>query len=188
MKNAGETIERVLSGLRVAEPPTGMHRRIHDAMQTHEVVGSTASLSWRVWNWRAAVAAGVLAMAALWIVTITVPRHPPEVIHLSANRSANRSASRSAGVVARQASTPPLAPTRTAIRKPAAHIQPVSYPAPPLPLTEQERLLLHLAHSRDANNMAVLNPEMRSAQTAKATIDFQHFFDIDPKEMRSQLE
>jgi hypothetical protein len=42
-----------------------------------------------------------------------------------------------------------------------------------LPLTEQERLLLRLAHRGDADTTAILNPDVRAAQTAKATQQFQ---------------
>ena len=38
-------------------------------------------------------------------------------------------------------------------------LRPASFPAPPLPLTEQERLLLRLAHRGDPENMAILNPD-----------------------------
>ena len=66
--------------------------------------------------------------------------------------------------------------------------QAASFPAPPLPLTEQESLLLRLAHRRDRTTIAMLNPAVQAAQTAKATEQFQQFFDIDPTEMRSQIE
>jgi hypothetical protein len=57
-----------------------------------------------------------------------------------------------------------------------------------LPLTEQERLLLRLAHRGGDDNMAILNPDTRAAQTAKATEQFQQFFAINATEMRSQSE
>jgi hypothetical protein len=66
--------------------------------------------------------------------------------------------------------------------------QMASFPAPPLPLTEQERLLLRLAHRGDSDTTAILNPDVRAAQTAKATEQFQQFFAINAKEMRSQSE
>jgi len=55
-------------------------------------------------------------------------------------------------------------------------------------LTEQEKLLLRLAHRGDPENMAILNPDVRAAQTAKATEQFQQFFEINAREMRSQSE
>jgi hypothetical protein len=49
-------------------------------------------------------------------------------------------------------------------------------------------LLLRLAHRADAGATAILNPDVRAAQTAKATEQFQQFFAIDATEMRSQSE
>ena len=69
-----------------------------------------------------------------------------------------------------------------------AETQTAGYPAPPLPLTEQEKLLLRLAHRGDAENMDILNPDVQAAQSAKATEQFQQFFGINPTEMRSESE
>jgi hypothetical protein len=66
--------------------------------------------------------------------------------------------------------------------------QATSYPAPPLPLTEQEKLLLRLAHRGDVQDMALLNPDLRAAQSAAATKQFQQFFEIDATEMRNESE
>jgi len=63
-----------------------------------------------------------------------------------------------------------------------------SYPAPPLPLTEQERLLLRLAHRHDVRSVAILNPDLEAAESAEAAKQFQQFFAIDAKEMRNESE
>jgi hypothetical protein len=70
----------------------------------------------------------------------------------------------------------------------AGETRTASFPAPPLPLTEQERLLLRLAHRGDAENMALLNPDVQAQQIAKATEQFQQFFAINAAEMRRQSE
>jgi hypothetical protein len=67
-------------------------------------------------------------------------------------------------------------------------MQSAGYPAPPLPLTEQEKMLLRVAQRNDAQNKALLNPDLQAAQSAKNTEQFQHFFEIDAEEMRSQSE
>jgi len=51
-----------------------------------------------------------------------------------------------------------------------------SHPAPPMPLTEQERLLLRIAHKGDPVEMAMLDPGLRAAQDAEDETDFQRFF------------
>ncbi len=179
MKDAEKTIEKVLTGLRVAEPPPGIERRILDAMEARQSAPFPAP-----WGWRIAVGLCAAAIAALWIVTITVRRQQPVLQnHIERVATAPTATPHTAPMI-------PRGPRRVHAtrRTPPAHPQPVSFPAPPLPLTQQEKLLLRLAHQRDANNMAVLNPDAQAAQMAKATTQFQQFFAIDPKEMRKQIE
>ena len=45
-----------------------------------------------------------------------------------------------------------------------------------------------VAHRDDAKNKALLNPDLQAAQSAKNTEQFQRFFEIDAKEMRSESE
>jgi hypothetical protein len=52
----------------------------------------------------------------------------------------------------------------------------VSYPAPPMPLTAQERLLLRIAHRHDPVELAMLEPELRAVEEAKEKEEFQRFF------------
>jgi len=206
MRDAERTIERLLAGLRDAEPPGGMEHRILeslDGMGAREVAAS-ASL-WRR-PLRPALAM-LLACAVILMVAFTVqqrkhvpgqsliPLKPknglngaPNIVsslqvsqkpqHAAADqrvRSPRRSTSRIP--VKRPQDAPALGETQTA-----------SFPAPPLPLTEQERLLLRLAHRGDSDTTAILNPDARAAQTAKATEQFQQFFAINATEMRNQSE
>jgi hypothetical protein len=55
-----------------------------------------------------------------------------------------------------------------------------SVPTPPMPLTEQERLLLQIAHRRDPANLAVLNPALLETQIARDSAQFQEFFAHPP--------
>jgi hypothetical protein len=52
----------------------------------------------------------------------------------------------------------------------------VSYPAPPMPLTEQEKLLLRIAHRRDPVELAMLEPMLRTVQDAEEKEEFLRFF------------
>lgn len=52
----------------------------------------------------------------------------------------------------------------------------VSFPAPPLPLTEQERLLLRVVHRGDTQELAMLNPAVRRAREAADAAEYQEFF------------
>jgi hypothetical protein len=189
MKDADGTIERLLAGLRDAEPPGGMERRILDAldgMGAREAVASTSL-------WRPAIAF-LVACAVILIVAIAVRQHrhaPSEPSH--AMNADVRQTTRVEAITHKA----PIAPRRrtswAAARRPhdvpaARESETAGFPAPPLPLTEQERLLLRLAHRGDAGNMAILNPDARAVMSAKATEQFQQFFEINAKEMRSQSE
>lgn len=52
-----------------------------------------------------------------------------------------------------------------------------SFPAPPLPLTDQERLLLRIVHKRDPVELAELNPVLRAARAEKDKREVQRFFE-----------
>ena len=60
--------------------------------------------------------------------------------------------------------------------------------APPLPLTEQEKLLLRVVRRRDPGSMTLLNSDAQRAENARATEQFQRFFAMTPHEMRIQFE
>ena len=57
-----------------------------------------------------------------------------------------------------------------------SEMQAASFPAPPMPLTAQERLLLRLAHKVDPVEMATLDPKFRAMQEAEEKEAFQRFF------------
>jgi len=51
-----------------------------------------------------------------------------------------------------------------------------SRPAPPMPLTEQERLLLRLVHKDAPVELAMLDSKMRALQDSEEKTEFQRFF------------
>jgi hypothetical protein len=51
-----------------------------------------------------------------------------------------------------------------------------SYPAPPAPLTQEEKLLLRIAHKGDPQELALLNPVMRAARDAEEKAEVERFF------------
>jgi hypothetical protein len=189
MKDADATIERLLAGLRDVEPPGGIERRILEALDGMEAreVATPASL------WRPAMALLLVCAVILMVVTMVhQQRHVPADLGHSASADV-RQATRPEFVTQKAPTGPRRTTSRVSVRRPhdvpaAGETQASSFPAPPLPLTEQERLLLRLAHRGDPENMAILNPEVRAAQTAKATEQFQEFFEINATEMRSQSE
>jgi hypothetical protein len=56
----------------------------------------------------------------------------------------------------------------------------LSFPAPPMPLTEQEKLFLRIVQRGDPVELAMLNPEMRARQQATGDAEFQKFFEPTP--------
>jgi hypothetical protein len=202
MREADQTIERLMEGLRDAEPPAEMQRRILEVMRAHEAASSDPLLRWRITPWllRPSVATSLACAAALAASLIVAdkvhqPWHAPADVTKNSSDATARQLARPE-TVARKA---PIEPRRTATRIPAkrpragnvsaaGETSAASYPAPPLPLTEQERLLLRLAHRDDAENRAILNPDLQSTESAKATEQFQQFFEIDAKEMRKEIE
>jgi hypothetical protein len=206
MRDAERTIERLLAGLRDAEPPGGMEHRILKALDGMGARDDTASASlWRR-PLRPALAM-LLACAVILMVAFTVQqrKHVPgqQLVPLKPksglNGAPNIFSSLRVGQKPQRASVDQKvrSPWRTTsgvpVKRPqdapaVGETQTASFPAPPLPLTEQERLLLRLAHRGDSGTTAILNPEVQAAQTAKATEQFQQFFAIDATEMRSQSE
>lgn len=188
MRDADERIERLMAGLRDAEPSPGMKRRILEAMEVHNETPSA-------WFLRPLVAAplgcAVVLAASLIVATrVTQPAYTPaNVARDSTHADVGRRTQPE--TVAHKA---PIQPRRTASAKRPRHLsavndtQSANHPAPPLPLTEQERMLLRVAHRDDAKNKALLNPDLQGAQSAKNTEQFQRFFEIDAKEMRSESE
>jgi hypothetical protein len=61
-----------------------------------------------------------------------------------------------------------------------SEMQAASFPAPPMPLTAQERLLLRLANKVDPVEMAMLDPKFRAMQDAEEKAEFQRFFGQTP--------
>src|SRR6266851_9253298 len=57
-----------------------------------------------------------------------------------------------------------------------------SRPAPPMPLTEQERLLLRLVHKDDPVELAMLDSKVRALQDLEDKAEFQRFFGQSTKQ------
>lgn len=197
MKDADRTIERLLAGLRDAEPSAGIERRILEAMGAREAASAPL---WRRLSSMplpavATSLASAMAIAGALIIAIAVRQHwsAPADTRSHANTAAMRRTAQPEAVTRKA----PIAPRRPASRVSLKHpgsvpavpeTQVASFPAPPLPLTEQEKLLLRLAHRRNPEDTAILNPAVQAAQSAKATEQFQQFFGMNATEMRSQIE
>lgn len=189
MTDADETIKVLMAGFRDAEPPSGMQSRIFEALELHATVSPGLIKLWRLrpsvaW---AFVCAAVLAAALAIAIRIYQPLHrsanaTSQVAHGDARQGARPETT----AVKTPAGLRRKAPRGSATRPRESEL--ASYPAPPLPLTEQERLLLRLAHRDGAQSDAILNPNLQAAESAAAAEQFQQFFAIDAKEMRNKSE
>lgn len=65
-----------------------------------------------------------------------------------------------------------------------------SFPAPPMPLTEQERLLIALAHENDPVQVAMLDPVERHMQMARERASTARFFAPAPlpRELQGEID
>ena len=178
MKDLDQTIENLLAGLRDAEPPPGMHHRILDAMVARR---ATTDSSHRLLPLAAAM---VLACALAITIWVTHHRHLPTNLR-SSTTTADAPRTKPPRTVANI--TPPE-PRRTASKVLLRPTQTPGFPAPPLPLTEQEKQLLRLAHRNDPQDMNLLNRNVQAQQSAKATQQFQQFFAMSTDQIRSESE
>ncbi len=205
MREPDEKIDKLIAALRDAKPSAGMQIRILAAVEAHP--SPSAVSFWRrffgcrlrdAWLLHPVLATSIACVALLAVSsTVTIirlrPLHKPaETIRDSPQRQTAAQAKpfAPAGPVVwppRPAQVSARHPHRDA---PAAgkERRRASFPAPPLPLTEQERLLVLVAHQRDPKSLAILNGDLRAAESAKVSQEFQQFFGMSDKEMRSQLE
>jgi hypothetical protein len=196
MKDADRTIERLLSALRDAEPSAAMAHRILQAMEAREAEASTPR--WPRLRPVATWLAAAVAITGILIVAVAVHQQRRAPADTSSRGTAPHGTvplvrrTNQPEAVVQKASMAPRRPAKRGSRRPPVSTGPeteaASFPAPPLPLTEQERLLLRLAHRRNPEDTAILNPAVQAVQSAKTTEQFQHFFGIDAIQMRSQIE
>jgi hypothetical protein len=219
MKNSEEAMEKVLAGLRDAEAPVGMERRILDGLLGLEERGVRSRLGWRelLPIWLVApgrpVAVGSLvcgvALAGVIAVALAIPAirrlgHAP----VQAGRSPRASGSLGLGASDVAAKSARSASSEYGVRSPAAmkaegkmnagsaealvdsdavallgsdagaleDMHAASRPAPPMPLTEQEKLLLRFVHKDAPVELAMLGPKARALQELEDKAEFQRFF------------
>jgi heat shock protein HslJ len=215
MRNSEEAMEKVLAGLRDAEAPAGMERRILNALE--ERVAARSRPGWRqmlpVWLVVPArpMAVGCLVcgvtLAGLLAVVLAIPaiRRPG---HAPAQARKNRapvgsSASGALGVEAKSVLPASARPrvrflgerkgeggTNAGSTEASLDIDSValedlhapSRPAPPMPLTEQERLLLRLIHKDDPVELAMLDSKVRDLEELEDKAEFQRFFGQSTKQ------
>ena len=197
MRDAEDAVGKVMAGLRGVEAASGLEgrvaagarRRLAQRAPARGRFGA-AGFGWGV--------VGFACLAVLLAVTMRAPRVPGRVVTGGATGIEGRGAGdggrpredvasgRSEGVSARGGRVVggmvEGLPRRHAIsiasskgRRKAGDVA-VSFPAPPLPLTEQERLLLRVATLSGPKEVAALDRFGRASQDAEETAVFETFF------------
>lgn len=189
-KSPEEDLERVLTGLRDSAIPDGMERRILAALENRASEYSSSSIRP---DWRKLAVACSFAMAAALALVFVVPAirrpvHAPQRSEAGAitpkslspaNANQNVTQGNDAPIAA-SAARPKLRRVRPVHREEAApqdEVHAVSYPPPPMPLTDEERLLLRAAHRRAPIELAELSPARRALQDEQERVDFERFFE-----------
>ena len=205
MKRAEDTIARVLAGLGEVEPAPGLeerlHRRVREASRERASTRRGLGVCFRgAWRLGAGLAACVMVFA---VVALTMQRLAqrgsvgsestasanlrtgvPGGVHAAKNAQSKPLAAESRGRGAAGSSYAKQVDLKQARnaqrasfeREGPAEITRVSFPAPPMPLLEQERLLLRVAHHGRPEEVAMLEVVRKAAEDGKETEAFQEFF------------
>ncbi|HEX4154065.1 MAG TPA: hypothetical protein VHY48_00500 [Acidobacteriaceae bacterium] len=204
MKNADEAIDKVLAGLRNAEPAPGIEHRALEAARNRQMARPPRRMTLMPALCGVALAALIVAALAVRMSHRRVPqsltnRAPLNAVHPAApqpllssarvpalrpeaqrmQRAESRPRSTSARLVAGDD------PDALALREMRAP----SHPAPPMPLTAQEKVLREIARAPDPQQVVLLDPVLRERQEAAANADFQRFLNSQQKgEVTNEME
>jgi len=190
--NPDHNIDRVLNALRDATPPANMERRILNLLEAeaHKPPRPTRPRLQNLWI-TAAVCCAALVVAAL-IGTFTMRHHnAPAIARTTPAETSNASRSSTATI----ANTTAAAPTQhpRSATTPRSMAQPsliqvaqseaagqISHPAPPIPLTEQEQILLRFARQGRTDDLAQISNDRKAAKEERDAAEFQAFFEPPP--------
>lgn len=205
-KSTDEVVEQVLAGLRDSEAPVGMERRILEAVQDRAAVKSRSGWQWlkpmrltqppicwgaaRTWtrSWTGGIAlAGTVAICVAGFMVRRMEPVPdasqahaiPDALPRVSSQVAEKSPYLPPPYVVRVERKATARKARLFSITDAANLSAMraaSYPAPPAPLTQEEKLLLRIAHKGDPQELALLNPVLRAARNAEEKAEVERFF------------
>ena len=202
--SSDEAVRKVLAGLRYCDVPLEMEHRILKAVQ--DQASAESRLGWRwsrpIWlvslggpNVSRPLRVGVVVTGML-AVALTIP-----LLH-RAYRFGDAASQFKKVSPARVGPLPLATPSLLASSAPAdsdfrsarkkqeravgllrhtdslvlRELHAASRPAPPLPVTPEEKMLLRLIHTVGPQQLAMLNPEERAKHEAEVDAEFQQFF------------
>ena len=196
-EQSDETVERMLAGLRRVEAPDGIERRVLHAVQERTITraGWPGSIPGRSTAMGLSLACGAAMAVALVMVLAPTRQERIAPVAPRVSRQGSEAGRRSPSIVgdaARDAGRVAAA----AISRPspggAQHVRRVdgktgkamtmhenaalTYPAPSLPVTNQERLLLRVVHQGDVVELAMLDAKTRARESQNSDTEFERFF------------
>ena len=182
MNDLDKSMDTVLRGLRQAQPDNSLERRITKVLR--ETQPAAEGMSW-FGGWSRALRVAGAVVCVVIAAMLLRPSHRQRMTQAPARASSVKQSivkRPSLGVagpllVHRQA---PVSRALHAVAAThayeAAAATPASFPAPPMPLTEQERLLIRLAHRDDPVQLAQLTPGPRNARYEADKDQVSEFF------------
>ena len=187
--NPDHNIDRVLDALRNAAPPAGMEGRILNTLEI-EARKPTVSVrsSRKVWMTTAACCCAALVVVVL-VGAFSMQRHRASVVSTLPIPPALPSHPSVANVPKMVEAAPPPRPHPVTVQRSAqprrievTHSEDalISHPAPPIPLTEQERILLHYARNGNTGDLAQISNDRKAAKEDQDKQEFQAFFEPPP--------
>jgi hypothetical protein len=201
MKDSEEAIEKLLAGLRNCDPPAGMEHRILETIQNQALANSRSGWRLQTPGWlefqKSAVLTGSLIGCVslgifAFVLTISVirrPEHAPAQSERSSVPLVSPPAARSEAV--EESEQLAALVTRSESRKAKVRrtggnsaqdllalreMRAPSRPEPPMPLTEQEKLLVSYVQTLSPEELAAIDPVKWAAQDAKEKAEFEKFF------------
>ncbi len=190
MSDGGE-IERVLRALGQVEAPPGLERGILRRIEGRAagktrwapgrasalaVAAAAAAIGLGIWQVRVPGGDGSLTdtdpnAAEAWVSSPASSGHPKLLLpHPSAWKPQPAAVS-----LIKQHKVDP-APGRELLRASATSMPDAAFPAPEIPLTDQERLLLRLARRPSEGTIAMFDTAVREERAAVAAEEFEEFF------------
>jgi hypothetical protein len=205
MKDPEEAIEKVFAGLRRTSAPIGMDRRIMEALESRASgqsrwgwcrwpLASVHPGATRITKWSVGV-----SVVCVVVLTVTANHRLTHVDspskRISSSVTTIPAVASAVATNSSQATSSQLGVRRGKAAKPERKVsvwkagvageseslaveemRAASHPPPPMPLTEQEKLLLRIAHKDNPVEVAALNPAVRAARYEEEKAEVQRFF------------
>ena len=183
-RDEDESIDRALASLSNAPIDNGFTQRVTQGVEQRLRHAQVKRPVW-VWGVSFATAAVVAVVAAALAVhrRHEAPVRPSQAVVATRRQPASGTPTEPAERAAIEQKGNPVRPhslPRTAVARMSAGAsdpaEEASFPAPPEPLTEQERLLRQIAHTGDRVELATLNPEISDRLMAQDRRQVDAFF------------